>query len=99
MKKEKEVNPLDFFDEFTIIAAERYYLGRMTIAACSFAQFELYPAWPHLSKNTQSVIKRDVEEMFRIDDESRKDPLEKWHPLGMDMDRAAWSVLRQRWKR
>lgn len=80
-----------------IIGAVRYYLGRSTIAAACFAQYELPAAWDHLPAGTRSIIQREVEEEFRRDDEARAEG-QAWRPLGWDCDRAAWAVLRQKWR-
>ena len=80
-----------------IIGATRYYTGRMTIHASSFAQYELARAWPLLLPNTKAVIRRDLEEEFKRDDEARARG-EKYLPLGADCDRAAWEAVRRAWQ-
>lgn len=80
-----------------IIGATRYYTGRMTIHAGMFAQYELARAWPLLQPNTKAVIRRDLEEEFKRDDEARARG-EKYRPLGADCDRAAWEVVRRAWQ-
>ena len=79
-----------------IIGATRYYTGRMTIHAGMFAQYELARAWPLLQPNTKAVIRRDLEDDFRRDDEARARG-EKYLPLGHDCDRAAWECVRAAW--
>ena len=80
-----------------IIGATRYYTGRMTIHAGMFAQYELARAWPLLLPNTKAVIRRDLEDDFRRDDEARARG-EKYPPLGADCDRAAWEAVRRAWQ-
>ena len=80
-----------------IIGATRYYTGRMTIHAGMFAQYELARAWPLLQLNTKAVIRRDLEDDFRRDDEARARG-EKYLPLGADCDRAAWEAVRRAWE-
>ena len=80
-----------------IIGATRYYTGRMTIHAGMFAQYELARAWPLLQPNTKAVIRRDLEDDFRRDDEARANG-EKYLPLGADCDRAAWEAVRRAWQ-
>lgn len=86
---------LSFFDSHSlVIAATRYYIGRMTIAAC-FHAGELAKAWESLPESIKNVIIRDLEIVFKDDDESRLKKDNKWHPLGMDMDREAWEKVRK----
>lgn len=88
----------EFEERSLIVGATRYYMGRTTIHAASFAQYELAKAWPLLQHSTQAVIKRDLEEQFRRDDEARARG-DKHLPLGMDCDRAAWETVRAAWKK
>jgi len=80
-----------------IHAAFRYYLGRMTIATCCFAD-DLAKAWPHLDKNVASMIRRELEEAFEQDDKQRSsgepDRMYCHNTLGQDCDRAAWELVR-----
>ena len=79
----------------------RYFLGRMTIHACCFAE-SLAKAWPHLDERVQNLIIRELEEEFKRDDEARlrrtESTVAKQYistlPLGMDCDRAAWQKVR-----
>ena len=80
-----------------IIAATRYYLGRMTIAANHFAKYELTKAWPLIPLHTRAILQRDIEEAFQRDDEARADG-HQYLPLGMDCDRAAWQAVRDHWQ-
>ena len=80
-------------DSDWVIVAFRYFVGRMTIAACSFAE-DLARAWDSLPAGTQSIIQSELEDKFRRDDEARAshDP---YLPLGMDIDRRAWELVRK----
>lgn len=94
----KKPNPLRHFDQRElIIAAFRYYLGRMTISTCFFAR-ELAKAFVELEEGTQKIIERELEAAFKDDDEERtkKAAGEKitYLPLGWDCDRAAWEEVR-----
>ena len=79
-----------------LIAATRYYLGRMTISTCAFAR-DLAAAWPEIPEHTRSVLLRDIEDEFRRDDTARERG-DEYKPLGMDCDRAAWQQVRNHWK-
>ena len=74
----------------------RYFLGRMTIHTCCFAE-DLARAWSHLDERVAGLIRKELDEAFRKDDELRSD--EKcsrlYSPLGMDCDRAAWECVRR----
>lgn len=73
----------------------RYFMGRMTIATCCFAD-ELAKAWPLLDKRTQTLIREELDKAFAKDDEMRADPVcsSHYYPLGMDCDRAHWEKVR-----
>jgi len=81
-----------------IHCAFRYYLGRMTIAACCFAK-NLAEAWPHLDENVAAMIQRELEEEFVRDNRERAAPKKKRYfnrfHLGHDCDRAAWELVRE----
>lgn len=84
------------FDPHTlIIGAARYYMGRMTIAACWFAEHELARAWDDLPAGTRRVIQRDITEAFERDDEARASGA-RYLPLGADCDRKAWDAVRRK---
>ena len=87
---------LTFKVQDLIIPAYRYYVGRMTIAACCFAE-ELARNWRLLPVEIQNIIKRELEADFIRDDESRANG-EKWHPLGWDCDREAWEKVREAYR-
>lgn len=94
----KPTHPLDGFDPHTlVIAATRYYMGRRTIHATHFAQFELAKNWWQLPEGTRLVIQRDLEMEFERDDEARTRG-DLFLPLGEDCDRAAWECVRRAWE-
>ena len=80
-------------DSDWVIIAFRYFVGRMTIAVCAFAS-DLARAWDSLPAGTQSIIQRELEDKFRRDDEARAS-YDPYLPLGMDMDREAWELVRK----
>ena len=94
----KTPNPLRHFDERELlIAAFRYYLGRMTISTCFFAR-GLARAWNELEEGTRGIIERELEETFKEDDKIRASlKPATWRPLGHDCDRAAWEEVRQQY--
>lgn len=100
MKKRSPACPDQWLHRFDahslIIAATRYYIGRMTIAACCFAN-ELADAWPFLPVHARSIIRRDLSEAFERDDASRA-ANDSFKPLGMDCDREAWEKVRKAWQ-
>lgn len=71
----------------------RYFLGRQTAATVGFAM-ELAVAWPLIRKNTQDLIKSELEEAFERDDDARERSL-SFRPLGDWCDRAAWEKVRE----
>ena len=80
-------------DSDWVIVAFRYFVGRMTISACAFAS-DLARSWDSLPAGTQRVIKSELEDKFRRDDEARAS-YDPYLPLGMDMDRQAWELVRK----
>ena len=78
-----------------VIVAFRYYLGRMTIGADWFA-IDLAKAWDSLPLGTKNVIQRELEDEFRRDNEARAHGGKTYsYPLGADMDRQAWELVRK----
>lgn len=78
----------------------RYFLGRMTIHACCFAE-DLARGWEHLDPIVQERIKSELEKEFEQDDRVRKLELEEpkkaynyYLPLGHDSEREAWQKVR-----
>ena len=91
--------PTDFFDADSLVfAAFRYYLGRMTISACGFAE-TLARAYPYLSESVQDIIAEELEDEFRRDDDARAKGKKTYFPLGMDCDREAWEKVRAAYKK
>lgn len=60
----------------------RYFLGRKTIHACSFAE-DLAKALPYMDNRVVNMIRRELDEAFARGD------------VGMACDRAAWERVRQ----
>lgn len=87
-----------FFDgnEMMVIAATRYCIGRMTYIVGDCCDW-LIKIWPMLSKNTQNIIQRDIEELFVRDDEDREDG-RQYKALGHDCDRQQWERVRRMWQ-
>ena len=82
-------------DSDWVIVAFRYFLGRMTISACAFAS-DLARSWDSLPAGTQRVIQRELEDKFQRDNEARAHGEKTYsYPLGMDMDRQAWELVRK----
>jgi hypothetical protein len=73
----------------------RYYVGRMSYAVSDFCSL-LIANWETLPERTRNLIKRDLEEAFKRDDEAREDGRE-YLPLGHDCDRAQWMRVRALW--
>ena len=80
-------------DSDWVIVAFRYFVGRMTISACAFAS-DLAHAWDSLPAGTRSIIQSELEDEFRRDDAARANQ-SPHRPLGMDMDREAWELVRK----
>lgn len=87
----REFDPADL-----VLSAFRYFLGRMTIATCCFAQYELAKAWPELPIKVRRQIKKELEAAIVRDDKYRAEHSDDKFgaPLGMDCDRAAWMQVR-----
>ena len=83
-------------DNLMVIAAVRYCLGRQTYIVGDCVEW-LVSIWPSLPEFTQGLIKRDIEEAFKNDDEDREQGRE-YKALGADMDRAEWEKVRRLWK-
>lgn len=78
------------------IAAVRYCLGRQSYIVGDCVDW-MEQVWPSLYPETQTVIKRDIEEAFRRDDDDRIDGREH-KAMGMDCDRAQWERARRLWE-
>lgn len=70
----------------------RYFLGRMTIQTCHFAE-QLAKVWTQIDERHRCLIREELEHAFVKDDEARN-ANSKWLPLGMDCDREAWEKVR-----
>ena len=90
------LDAMSIHDHLMVIAAFRYCLGRMTYIVGDCASW-LIKIWPYLSKETQNIIKRDLEEAFTRDDEDREAGRD-CKALGHDCDRAEWSRVRKLWE-
>lgn len=82
-------------DHLMVIAAFRYCLGRQTYIVGECARW-LINTWPLLSDPTKAIIKRDLEEQFKLDDDARAQGRD-YKPLGWDCDRAEWARVRKLW--
>lgn len=78
------------------LGATRYYLGRMTYAVSMFCDL-LIKEWSDLPKDTQGIIKRDIEEEYERYAKYEQGII-KVSPLGMDMDKQQWDKVRELWK-
>jgi len=76
------------------VAAVRYCLGRSSYIVGDCCEW-LPQAWPTLSESARNIIKRDIEEALKTDDESRADG-NQYRRLGMD--RAEWEKVRDLWR-
>lgn len=74
----------------------RYFVGRQTIASCQFAR-ALADCWEHLNPRIQALIKKELNSIFEEDDKARssKDLQYMFYPLGSDIDRENWELVRQ----
>lgn len=72
----------------------RYYLGRKTAAAGSFAE-DLARAWAHVEQPQRDGMLRELMKAFAEDDRMRDDPAcdSSYYPLGHDCDRDAWQKV------
>ena len=77
------------------IAAFRYCAGRMTYISGACAEW-VEQKWQEFPPNVQSLIRKELEELFRRDDEDRA-MNEPFKALGWDCDRAAWEKVRALW--
>lgn len=95
MKKQDMVKAAGLFGrgDLMAIAAFRYCLGRRTYIVGDCAEW-LIRTWPLLEENAQNVIKRDLEEEFKRDNDARENN-EDYKPLGDDCDRAEWERVRK----
>ena len=71
----------------------RYCLGRQTAYSVTFAQ-KLAEAWPLLPAGISALISVELDAAF-ADDDLARDLDWTEHPLGQDMNRAAWELVRR----
>lgn len=72
-------------DEFVVVSAVRYAIGRQTYIVADTVEWLLH-VWPALATSTQQQIRRDVEAAF-----------DHGH-LGADIDRQQWERVRALWR-
>jgi hypothetical protein len=87
-------------NDLMVVAAFRYCLGRTTYIVKDCADW-LIDYWPNFEQGAKDIIKKELEEAFARDDESRKygagfNTLS--HPLGHDCDREKWARVRRLWE-
>lgn len=81
--------------DLMILAAFRYCCGRMTYISGACADW-IVDMWPQFPERAKALIRRELDEEFRRDDEARARK-EQFKPLGWDCDRAAWEKVRALW--
>lgn len=89
------MDALSGHDHLMVIAAFRYCLGRKTYIVGECAAW-LIKTWPLLNEQTRTIIQRDLEEQFELDDRARAEQRE-YKPLGWDCDRKEWERVRRLW--
>lgn len=80
-----------FKDDFFVLSAMRYALGKMTYIVSQTTCW-IIDIWPCLTSGTKSLIKREVEDALMrdtIDRDNGKD----YCFLGSQCDRDSWEVL------
>ena len=82
-------------DEFMVIAAVRYCIGRKTYVVSDCVDW-LIANWKNFEKSTRDVIRGDLEWSFEEDDRDRAEKREH-KKLGFDMDRRQWERVRALW--
>jgi len=75
------------------IAAFRYCLGRSTYIVGDCADW-LIGQWHNICEGAQNVIRRDLDEAFKTDDDDRNDG-SNYLTLGHDCDRKEWERVRE----
>lgn len=83
------------FADLMIVAAFRYCCGRMTYISGACADW-IVDMWPQFPERAKALIRRELDEEFRRDDEARA-MNEQFKPLGWDCDRQAWEKVRALW--
>ena len=77
------------------VGATRYYMGRMTYAVSEFCDL-LIAEWPNLDDRTKFLIRRDLTEEIKRDDEDRAEH-KTYTRLGNDCDRQEWDRVTALW--
>lgn len=91
----KALDALSGHDHLMVIAAFRYCLGRSTYIVGECAAW-IIKTWPLLNEQTRTIIQRELEEQFELDDHARAKQRE-FKPLGWDCDRREWERVRKLW--
>lgn len=82
-----------------VLAAFRYCLGRRSYIVSDCVEW-LIRIWPMLDFQSRELIRKELEEEFTKDDDSRlAEPTSSWHPLGMNPDRRKWEEMLGLWKK
>lgn len=92
----KALDALSGHDHLMVIAAFRYCLGRSTYIVGECAAW-IIKTWPLLNEQTKTIIKRELEEQFELDDRARAEQRE-YKTLGLDCDRREWERVRKLWR-
>ena len=82
-------------DDLMVVASVRYCLGRMTCVVSDCCDW-LIEIWPTLTESTRNIVKRDIEDEFKRDDDARERG-DEFKPLGWDCDRRQWERVRRLW--
>lgn len=83
--------------DLMVVAAFRYCCGRASYIVGDCVEW-LIRIWPELDQKTRDLIRRDLEEEFKRDDDQRANK-ERWYALGDDCDRAEWEQVRALWRK
>jgi hypothetical protein len=81
---------------WAIIDFCRYAVGRQSYQVGTTVDW-LVAHWDELPRHARSIIRNDLEDEFRRDDEARAGGREGL-PLGMDMDRRQWERVRAKYR-
>lgn len=83
-------------DQFMIVAAFRYCLGRQTYIVHECADW-LLAHWGSIEQPVRSLIQRELERAFESDDKARAVDAQGCKPLGWDCDRQQWERVLALW--
>lgn len=81
--------------DLMVLSAFRYCLGRMTYISGVCADW-LVAKWADIPPHAQALIRKELDETFRQDDEDRA-MNEPFKALGWDCDRESWEKVRALW--